>query len=79
MGSHYFDLEWGEEPPAKCKVCGSLNWEVAPEIRDAVYIRKGITKVSKKLNPGAKSRARQEQGRKQWRAFKDKDGKPVEK
>ena len=36
-------------------------------------------RLLQKLNPGAKSRARQEQGRKQWRAFKDKDGKPVEK
>jgi phage FluMu protein Com len=67
-----WDLEWGDEPPEKCPHCGSVNWEDAPEIRDAIYIRKGITKAKRRLNPGAKSRKRQEQGRKQWQAFKQK-------
>ena len=65
-----FDLEWGEDPPAKCKLCGSKDWEEAPEIRDAIYIRKGISTSKRKLNPGAASRARQEQGKRQWRQFK---------
>jgi len=70
--SKTFDLEWGEEPPEKCRVCGSVNWEEAPEVRDATYIRKGISKSKRRLNPGAASRKRQSQGRKQWRQFKPK-------
>jgi hypothetical protein len=72
-----WDLEWGEDPPSKCKLCGSKDWEEAPEIRDAIYIRKGITKKKRRLNPGAASGARQERGKKQWRRFKDKEGNPV--
>lgn len=68
-----FDLERGEDPPEKCKVCGSLNWEEAPEVRDAIYIRKGITKTKRRLNPGAASRKRQTQGRKQWQSFRSKE------
>jgi hypothetical protein len=75
-------LERGEDPPEKCKVCGSLNWEEAPEIRDAIYIRKGITKNKRRLNPGAKSKKRQDQGRRQYQKFRpkpepvDTEGKP---
>ncbi len=76
-----FDLEWGEDPPENCRICGSLNWENAPETRDAIYIRKGHTKAKRRLNPGAKSRARQQRGKKQWQQFKTKPGdepaKPV--
>jgi rubredoxin len=74
-----FDLERGEDPPEKCKVCGSLNWEEAPEVRDAIYIRKGITKNKRRLNPGAKSKKRQDQGRRQYQKFRPKpEGKAVE-
>ena len=73
IGAHYFDLEWGEDPPENCRICGSLNWEAAPETRDAIYIRKGITKAKRRLNPGAASRKRQTQGRKQYQAFKSKE------
>ena len=72
-----FDLEWGEDPPAKCKLCGTVNWEQAPEIRDAVYIRKGITRSKKRLNPGTAGWKSRERGKKQWQAFKDKAGNPV--
>ena len=68
-----FDLESGEDPPKKCRVCGSENWEEAPEVRDATYIRKGITTSKRKLNPGAASRKRQAQGRKQYQGFKSKE------
>ena len=67
-----WDLEFGEDPPKTCPHCGSRDWEEAPEIRDALYIRKGITKNRRRLNPGAASRARQEQGKRQWRQFKPK-------
>ena len=67
-----FDLEWGEDPPEKCRICGSVNWEECPEIRDATYIRKGITKAKRRLNPGAASKKRQDQGRRQYQAFKPK-------
>ena len=73
IGNHSFDLEWGEEPPKLCKVCKSANWEEAAEIRDATYIRKGISKVDKNLNPGATSRKRQTQGRKQYQGFRSKE------
>ena len=78
-----WDLEFGEDPPKVCKFCKSSDWEVAPEIRDAIYIRKGISKAKKKLNPGAASRKRQNQGRKQWRKFRSKEeeeaaNKPVD-
>lgn len=68
-----WDLEWGEDPPANCKLCGSKDWEEAPEIRDATYIRKGITTSKRRLNPGAASRARQQQGRKQHQGFRSKE------
>ena len=67
-----FDLEFGQEPPEKCLLCGSLNWEEAPEVRDATYIRKGITKNKRRLNPGAKSKKRQDQGRRQYQKFRPK-------
>ena len=67
-----FDLESEEELPKKCKLCGSTVWEEAPEIRDAIYIRKGLATKKKRLNPGASSRARQQQGKRQYRQFKDK-------
>lgn len=73
----FFDLEFGEDPPAECKLCGSSDWEEAPEIRDAIYIRKGISKAKRRLNPGAASGKRQNRGKKQWRRFKDKAGDPV--
>jgi hypothetical protein len=72
-----FDLEFGEDPPANCKLCGSKDWELAPEIRDATYIRKGITKKKRRLNPGAASIARQGRGKAQWRQFRDREGNPV--
>jgi hypothetical protein len=68
-----FDLEWGEDPPEKCQLCGSVNWEVPQEIRDATYIRKGISKSKRRLNPGAASRKRQQRGRAQHQAFKSKE------
>jgi hypothetical protein len=68
----YWDLEWGEDPPEKCKLCGSVTWDEGPEVRDATYIRKGITKAKRRLNPGAASKKRQDQGRKQYQAFKPK-------
>lgn len=73
-----FDLEYGEQPPEKCRVCGSANWEEGPEIRDATYIRKGISKSKRRLNPGAASRARQQQGKRQWRKFRTKEQEQVE-
>ena len=68
-----FDLEFGEDPPEKCRLCGSQDWEEAPEIRDAMYIRKGISKAKRRLNPGAASRKRQTQGRRQYQSFRSKE------
>ena len=68
-----FDLESDEDLPKKCKLCGSTVWEEAPEIRDAIYIRKGLATKKKRLNPGATSRKRQTQGKKQYRQFRTKE------
>ena len=73
----HWDLEWGQLPPERCKVCGALNWEEGPEMRDATFIRKGITKAKRRLNPGAASGKRQARGKLQWQGFKDKEGNPV--
>lgn len=62
----------GLEQPDRCVHCGSADWEWGPESRESRFIRQGITRVRKSLNKGAKSRARQEQGKKQWRRFKPK-------
>jgi hypothetical protein len=67
-----FDLEYGEDPPEKCKICGSVNWIEGPTTRDAIYIRKGITKAKRRLNRGAASRKRQQQGKRQWQGFRPK-------
>ena len=60
------------ECPEKCIHCGSLDWEFGSESRDSAFIRQGITRLRKSLNPGAKSKKRQDQGKKQWRRFKPK-------
>ena len=73
----WWDLEFGEDPPETCNLCGSRNWEQPQEVRDATYIRKGITKAKRRLNPGAASGKRQARGKKQWQGFKDKAGNPV--
>ena len=70
------------EHPEKCIHCGSLDWQWGAESRDSAFIRQGLTRLRKSLNPGAKSRNRQQQGRKQWRRFRSKeqdDAKSVEK
>ena len=52
----WWDLEFGEDPPETCNLCGSRNWEQPQEVRDATYIRKGITKAKRRLNPGSRMR-----------------------
>ena len=63
------------EHPEKCIHCGSLDWQWGAESRDSAFIRQGITRLRKSLNPGAKSKKRQDQGKKQWRRFKQKPEK----
>jgi hypothetical protein len=69
--SNQWPLE-GLDLPDKCVFCGSADWEFGPESRDSRFIRQGISRVRKSLNKGAKSRKRQEQGKKQWQGFKPK-------
>lgn len=84
-------LDFEEKPPEKCIVCGTTDWEFGAESRDSKFIRQGISRLRKTLNPGAKSRGRQLWGKKQWQGFKsreqvealklktvDTDEKPVE-
>jgi hypothetical protein len=70
--SAVWDIEGLEPPPERCPHCQSLIWEFGPEPKDRKYIRQGLAKNPKTLNPGAKSKKRQDHGRKQWRQFKPK-------
>lgn len=72
-----FDLAAEEKPPKECKLCGSLLWEFGPRKSDVLRIQEGRTKVKRKLNPGAKSKKRQDRGKSQWRKFHDKEGKSL--
>lgn len=67
-----FDLDAGEEKPERCRHCGSKEWEWGPDSMDSRYIRQGIDRSRKSLNPGATSKKRQDHGRRQWRQFKGK-------
>lgn len=69
MCTSNFYLPAGDEIVEKCPTCGSSEWLYGVEPLDGVRIRMQIRKVSKPINKGAKSRARQERGRKQWRQF----------
>ena len=72
MCSEQWDLEPGSETPDKVPALRLCGWEWGPESRDTRYIRQGISRLRTVLNPGAKSRARQERGRKQFKHFKPK-------
>lgn len=67
-----FDLEAGEAKPEKCRACNSKDWEWGPASIDSRYIRQGISRERKILNPGATSKKRQDRGKKQWRQFRGK-------
>lgn len=67
-----FDLEAGEAKPEKCPHCRSKDWEWGAASIDSRYIRQGISRERKILNPGATSKRRQDRGKKQWRRFKPK-------
>ena len=60
--------QWALDPrleisnPDECQICGSRDWLWGPEPLDSRFIRQGISKKSRKVNPGASSRKRQEQG-----------------
>lgn len=69
-----FDLAVDEKPPAKCKVCGSAEWLYGTNEIESRRVRMQIQKAPVTLNPGAKSLARREQGRRQYRGFKPKEG-----
>lgn len=68
----WWDMGADEKPRERCVFCGSTSWEFGPDPKDSIFIRTGKAHAKKRLNPGAKSRARQEQGLKQWRRFKPK-------
>jgi hypothetical protein len=63
---------WPQKNPDKCPACGSVDWEWGPECRESIFIRQGIQRARRRLNPGATSKKRQDHGRKQWRQFKPK-------
>lgn len=63
------------KPPVDCPFCGSQCWNQTTS-KAVQAIRHGRTRKTKKLNPGAKSKKRQDQGKRQWRQFKPKPEKP---
>ena len=67
-----FYLPPGDELVEECPVCHSSEWLYGVEPLDGVRIRMGIKHVSRPINPGAKSKRRQDRGREQWRQFKGK-------
>ena len=67
----WFDLS-GTLLPEQCPYCGSKDWQYGPEAKDTRLIRMGITKKTKRLNPGTRYLKRREHGKKQWRQFKPK-------
>jgi hypothetical protein len=68
----YFDLPPGHEVPPICKLCGSFDWLYGPESVDGRLVRQGIKFAEKRLNPGVKSKKRQDRAKAQWRQLKPK-------
>ena len=69
---HLFRLGIGDAAPLKCPFCGKRDWLYGPEQLSKRYARMGMVKREKVINPGAASKKRQEQGRKQYRQFRPK-------
>jgi hypothetical protein len=69
-------LEAAEKPDARCRHCGSGDWDLGPESKSSILIRNGISRLRKSINPGATSKKRVDHGKKQYRQFKPK---PIEK
>ena len=70
-----FDLQAEEKAPERCVLCGSGDWEFGPESSESRFIRQGITRTRRALNPGATSKKRVDHGKRQYRQFKPK---PIE-
>jgi hypothetical protein len=64
------------EYPQTCKFCGSEDWEWGSASADVRRIRQGITKLKRRLNPGAKSKKRQDRARSQHQAMQPKAVEP---
>lgn len=70
--SGQFTLAPGEAIPDKCIHCGSVDWLYGREPMEGIYIRNGISRERRALNPGARARNRQVRGQAQYRQFKPK-------
>jgi hypothetical protein len=74
------DAQWELPPeggkPEICPSCGTSEWEWGPESRDSRFIRQKITRARRVVNKGARSRKRQEQGKRQYQQFKPKPVEP---
>lgn len=68
-----WDLKAGEDYPETCLHCGSRDWMWGPEPQQSSEIRQGISRLRRRLNPGATSKKRQDHGRKQWTKFLSKE------
>lgn len=67
-----FDLKYGESPPDNCPLCNSPDWLYGTESRDGRFIRQGINRSSKILNPGVRSKKQHDFTKNQYQAFKPK-------
>lgn len=66
--------------PERCIHCGSTLWLYGLRTnRGSLFVRQGISTVSKELNKGATSAKRVAQGKKQWRRFRSKENQKEEK
>lgn len=61
-----------EEHPDRCLHCGSADWEWGRESADSRLIRQGISRLRRRLNPGAKSKKRQDRAKAQHQAMQPK-------
>lgn len=55
--------------PDTCAHCGSPDWMWGVESHDVRLIRQGVSRLRRRLNPGAKSKARQDRAKAQGQAM----------
>jgi hypothetical protein len=78
-GSYRF-LDFGAPPPVVCYVCGTAQWLYGKGDHSQQMRRIGATKAEVVLDPfHPRGRRYNWWAEKQYRQFRDKDGKPLKK
>jgi hypothetical protein len=65
-------LPEGDYIPERCEHCQSSEWLYGVEPQDGIRVRTGQTHVERVLNPGVKSKKRQDRARAQYQHLKPK-------